>query len=238
MSRASSSAIRCWSATSDEDAPRPSREPESAPRPPSGDAADGRIGPARSSQTSRGAIEDWLGTELENVFPDDGGRAAPRRAKRRRRPIRNGSGVGSGGARGRRLQSRSLRLGRDHARRSSRRAAGAGDHRSGAPHDRPVSDRSGRRGRLSRPAISQPSPRSSARRWPKSKPCWRSCRRFDPPGVCARNLTECLAIQLKERDRFDPAMQALVAASRSAGQARSCRRCAGSAASTTKISPT
>jgi RNA polymerase sigma-54 factor len=33
---------------------------------------------------------------------------------------------------------------------------------------------------------------------------------FDPPGVCARNLAECLAIQLKERDRFDPAMQALV----------------------------
>ena len=33
---------------------------------------------------------------------------------------------------------------------------------------------------------------------------------FDPPGVCARNLTECLAIQLKELDRFDPAMQALV----------------------------
>ncbi len=33
---------------------------------------------------------------------------------------------------------------------------------------------------------------------------------FDPPGVCARNLAECLAIQLKERDRFDPAMQAMV----------------------------
>jgi RNA polymerase sigma-54 factor len=33
---------------------------------------------------------------------------------------------------------------------------------------------------------------------------------FDPPGVCARNLAECLAIQLKERDRYDPAMQALV----------------------------
>src|SRR5579875_3025180 len=33
---------------------------------------------------------------------------------------------------------------------------------------------------------------------------------FDPPGVCARNLTECLSIQLKERDRFDPAMRALV----------------------------
>src|SRR5215510_6693484 len=33
---------------------------------------------------------------------------------------------------------------------------------------------------------------------------------FDPAGVCARSLTECLAIQLKERDRFDPAMAALV----------------------------
>ena len=34
---------------------------------------------------------------------------------------------------------------------------------------------------------------------------------FDPPGVCARNLSECLTIQLREQDRFDPAMQALVA---------------------------
>jgi RNA polymerase sigma-54 factor len=34
---------------------------------------------------------------------------------------------------------------------------------------------------------------------------------LDPPGICARNLAECLAIQLKERQRFDPAMQALVA---------------------------
>jgi RNA polymerase sigma-54 factor len=35
-------------------------------------------------------------------------------------------------------------------------------------------------------------------------------RSFDPPGVFARNLTECLAIQLKDLDRYDPAMQALV----------------------------
>jgi RNA polymerase sigma-54 factor len=33
---------------------------------------------------------------------------------------------------------------------------------------------------------------------------------FDPLGVCARSLSECLAIQLKERDRYDPAMAALV----------------------------
>jgi RNA polymerase sigma-54 factor len=34
---------------------------------------------------------------------------------------------------------------------------------------------------------------------------------FDPPGVCARNLSECLTIQLREQNRFDPAMQALLA---------------------------
>jgi RNA polymerase sigma-54 factor len=33
---------------------------------------------------------------------------------------------------------------------------------------------------------------------------------FEPSGIGARSLAECLAIQLKERNRFDPAMQALV----------------------------
>ena len=33
---------------------------------------------------------------------------------------------------------------------------------------------------------------------------------FDPPGVCARSLSECLAIQLRELDRLDPAMQAML----------------------------
>ncbi len=36
-------------------------------------------------------------------------------------------------------------------------------------------------------------------------------QKFDPPGVFARDLAECLAIQLKEQDRFDPAMQGLIA---------------------------
>ncbi len=34
---------------------------------------------------------------------------------------------------------------------------------------------------------------------------------FEPSGVGARDLAECLAIQLRERDRFDPAMQIFVA---------------------------
>jgi RNA polymerase sigma-54 factor len=33
---------------------------------------------------------------------------------------------------------------------------------------------------------------------------------FDPVGVCARNLKECLGLQLRERDRLDPAMQTML----------------------------
>jgi RNA polymerase sigma-54 factor len=34
---------------------------------------------------------------------------------------------------------------------------------------------------------------------------------FDPPGICARNLAECFALQLKEKNRFDPYMERLIA---------------------------
>ena len=33
---------------------------------------------------------------------------------------------------------------------------------------------------------------------------------FDPPGICARSLSECLALQLKEKDRCDPFMERLL----------------------------
>ena len=33
---------------------------------------------------------------------------------------------------------------------------------------------------------------------------------FDPPGVFARTLAECLALQLKEQNRFDPQIAALL----------------------------
>ncbi|MDR3493311.1 MAG: RNA polymerase factor sigma-54 [Ancalomicrobiaceae bacterium] len=35
-------------------------------------------------------------------------------------------------------------------------------------------------------------------------------QRFDPAGICARDLAECLALQLIERDRYDPAMKKLI----------------------------
>lgn len=35
-------------------------------------------------------------------------------------------------------------------------------------------------------------------------------QQFEPTGIFARNLSECLALQLKEKDRLDPAMQAML----------------------------
>ncbi len=35
-------------------------------------------------------------------------------------------------------------------------------------------------------------------------------QRFDPSGICARSLTECLAIQLRDKNRLDPAMDKLL----------------------------
>ncbi|MDB5597641.1 MAG: polymerase, sigma 54 subunit, RpoN [Hyphomicrobiales bacterium] len=35
-------------------------------------------------------------------------------------------------------------------------------------------------------------------------------QQFDPAGIAARNLSECLGLQLRERNRLDPAMQALL----------------------------
>ncbi|MEO0982115.1 MAG: RNA polymerase factor sigma-54 [Pseudomonadota bacterium] len=37
-----------------------------------------------------------------------------------------------------------------------------------------------------------------------------TCQGFDPTGVMARSVPECMALQLAERDRLDPAMQALL----------------------------
>ena len=46
---------------------------------------------------------------------------------------------------------------------------------------------------------------------------------FEPCGVFARDLRECLMLQLKEQDRCDPAMAALIENLQSARRARSRR---------------
>ena len=50
----------------------------------------------------------------------------------------------------------------------------------------------------------------SAPRAKASTRCLRVLQGFDPVGVAARDLAECLALQLKAQDRLDPAMAALL----------------------------
>src|SRR5690606_23901910 len=40
--------------------------------------------------------------------------------------------------------------------------------------------------------------------------CLLRMQSFEPTGVLARTLSECLALQLKERDRLDPAMERML----------------------------
>ena len=49
---------------------------------------------------------------------------------------------------------------------------------------------------------------------------------FDPVGVGARDLAECLALQFKAQNRYDPAIAALLTPSRSGGAPRSSPRSA------------
>ena len=234
--------IPCWSAP-----PRASRAPSKARRSRRRGVRRRRStaaeadGPAdridEDLETSRSAIEERLGTDLENVFP------TTRSQRRSARPPTQPRGLFRMGrrrqrrARGRRLQSRSLRLGRADARRSSRRAAGAGDRRSGPAHDRAVPDRSGRRGRLSHR-------RSRAGRREARRAAGRGrSGAGDAAGVRSAGRVRAQSHRMPR----DPAQGAQPLRSgdagagrpaRSAGQARSRRRCGASAASATRTSPT
>ena len=54
------------------------------------------------------------------------------------------------------------------------------------------------------------SPAISACRWPRSRQALAVVQSLDPTGVGARTLGECLALQAKEADRYDPCMARLI----------------------------
>ena len=120
---------------------------------PADGAADGQAGDwvNQDLETSRSNIEAKLDTDLENVFPDDAGAAAPRARPRTssRRPIRNGRAPAAAGREDgdynlEAFVSAELTLA-DHLAEQLALAI----VRSGPPHDRAIPDRYGRRGRLS-----------------------------------------------------------------------------------------
>jgi RNA polymerase sigma-54 factor len=159
-------------------------------------------------ETSRSSMEQGLGTELENVFPDDTTpRASPTEA-----PLpaySEWSGVGTGGGDG----DNNLEA---YLSAETTLAAHLGEQVALAIAD-PVRRMIGQylidmvdeagylAGDLASVAEKLGAPLAEV------EAVLAILQKFDPPGVCARNLTECLAIQLRERDRFDPIMQILVA---------------------------
>jgi len=160
-------------------------------------------------ETSRSALEQGLGTELENVFPDDGGE--PRTAPEPVAPAYSEwSGTGAGGSTDdgdynlEAFVSAETTLA---AHLSEQMALAIADpaRRMIAQYLIDMVDEAGYlTGDLAAIADKLGAPISEV------EAVLAILQTFDPPGVCARNLTECLAIQLKERDRFDPAMRALV----------------------------
>lgn len=155
-------------------------------------------------ETSRSAIEQGLGTELENVFPDD-------------RPAANGADgampgysdwSSRGGGEGHDLDAyvssgRSLA---DHLAEQAMLAIPDPARRMIAQYLVDLVDESGYvSGDLQ--AVAEKLGASLG----EVESVLRQLQTLDPPGICARNLAECLALQLRERDRFDPAMQTLVA---------------------------
>jgi len=158
-------------------------------------------------ETSRSAMEQGLGTELENVFPDDRPAANGADASAPGYSEWAGTGAGSGGE-GHDLEAyvsagHSLA---DHLADQMVLAIADPARRMIAQYLIDLVDEAGYvSGDLATVAEKLGTPIEEV------ESVLRQLQTLDPPGICARNLAECLALQLRERDRFDPAMQALVA---------------------------
>ena len=171
-------------------------------------------GPATSDwmgadlETSRSAMEQGLGTELENVFPDDGGEKASQSSEAPPPAYSEWSGAGpAGNGEDYNLEAfvSSEATLADHLAEQMALAISNPAGRMIGQYLIDMVDEAGYlTGDLDTVAEKLGATRSDV------ELVLAVLQTFDPPGVCARNLTECLGIQLKERDRFDPAMQALV----------------------------
>jgi RNA polymerase sigma-54 factor len=161
------------------------------------------------SEASRTEAEDRPDTNLENAFPDEAAEPAARTAQGETPGYSEWAGVGRGG-RGdedynpEAFVSAETTLA-EHLARQLTLAITDPIQRIIGQHLIDLVDEAGYvRGDLAAVAekLGAPSQEIEA--------VFAILQTFDPPGVCARDLAECLAIQLKERDRYDPAMRELI----------------------------
>jgi RNA polymerase sigma-54 factor len=200
---------------SEGEAPAPDPSPDGGEALPAveGDAPVGDYGGqnliSEDLETSRAAMENRLGTDLGNVFPDDAGPQAPRAGADQPAAYSEWATAGNGGRDDsdynlEAFVSAELTLG-DHLAEQLMLAISDPVRRMIAQYLIDLVDDAGYlSGDLAGVAEKLAAPIAEV------EAVLAILQGFDPPGVCARNLTECLAIQLKERDRYDPAMAALV----------------------------
>ena len=200
----------------DDEAPAPAAEAESdasAGEGSQGDQGD-NDGQAASDwigddlETSRSAMEENLGTELENVFPDDGaGKTAAPEAPQPGYSEWSGAGAAPAGDdyNLEAFVSAETTLAEHLSEQMALAISDPASRMIGRYLIDMVDEAGYLSGDLASVAEKLGAPLAAV------EAVLAELQTFDPPGVCARNLTECLAIQLKDCDRFDPAMQALVA---------------------------
>ena len=159
-------------------------------------------------EASRSSMEEGLGTELENVFPDDGGEKAP--------PLEmpppaysewSGSGSSGGDDSAYNLEafvSAETTLANHLAEQMALAIPDPARRIIGKYLIDMVDEAGYISGDFEGVAEKLGAPREEI------DAVLSILQTLDPPGVCARNLAECLANQLKDRNRYDPAMQALI----------------------------
>jgi RNA polymerase sigma-54 factor len=194
---------------SDDDPPAPNAESNSAEAETGEDGSGNSDWMGAALETSRSSMEQGLGTELENVFPDDGdsGEKISKSGEMPAPAYSEWSGASSGGGEDYNLEafvSVETTLA-DHLAEQMTLAISNPAGRMIGQYLIDMVDEAGYLTGDLDTVADKLGARSS-----DVELVLAVLQTFDPPGVCARNLTECLAIQLKERDRYDPAMRALV----------------------------
>jgi len=158
-------------------------------------------------ETSRSSIEQGLGTELENVFPDDSGDKSATAGDLHPGPYPEWSDRGSAASGDYNLEafvSAETTLADHLAEQMVLAISNPAGRMIGQYLIDMVDDAGYLAGDIDVVAEKLGAQRHDV------ELVLAVLQTFDPPGVCARSLTECLALQLKDRNRYDPAMQALV----------------------------
>jgi RNA polymerase sigma-54 factor len=193
------------------DAPEPAVDGEAAEAAPAADPGDAQDGDWLGDDmgNSRTDIEERLGTDLENVFPDDKGPEAKHVDAASDPMTSSWANVGSGGSDNEDYNleafvSADLSLADHLSNQLTLAVETLPDRLIGQMLIDSVDDA----GYLT-VTVEEVADRLGAE-VADVESVLEVIQSFEPSGVAARNLAECLAIQLRDKNRFDPAMQILV----------------------------